>query len=553
MGAGGAGFAQGFAHTLTTLGPIIQRNQQERESLELQKKLATASLAKHEAETALITKELQSGRLFDQIMAQGVPSEGMSSPDFAPGAPFQTMAPFDPGKPEHLQYAMGQGAIGPKLRDKLISEQFERASNRSAMREFLGGMPEVGPAGQTGASPGTPPPTASAPMAAGPAQAIPVAQQGGRMVPKRSITIGSDGKASYSINNEIVKYDAKTGTIRDDNGMEQIVSYAVDPLTGQPVTDPATGQPLMTPVGAPMPSKEVLEIRQQLTGLGVDPNSPMAASVAAAIQKGKLIQDGKARDAYYEQLEAEVAKLPDAAKRATPAGAPKPMETPGVKTSIGGARKAAADKEMSEGVLKVAAETRAKIETEMKNKPLEGAAKDKYVALESIQRKSVRALELFRPEYVGKPFIDKFKGEFAKAEKLGKDYAPGALAGAMREFFGNASPEEVEFRRSILEMADDVLRARSGAAISESEYKRVTGFLAQLSDEPTTFKAAMERVVKDTTAQMESAVKLATTPASKLTPSTPEPKKKDPGKVQLGGSIRRNASGMLEYVPAGRK
>jgi hypothetical protein len=551
MGAGAGGFAQGFAHTLTTLGPIIQRNQQEREQLELQKKLATASLQKHEAETALLTRELQSGRLFDQIMAQGVPSEGMSSPDFAPGAPFQTMAPFNPGDPTHLRYADSQGALSPKLREKLIGQQVQHAQSMDFANRFMGGMPEVGPAGQTGASPGTPPPTASAPMAAGPAQAIPVAQQGGRMVPKRSITIGSDGKASYSINNEIVKYDAKTGTIRDDNGMEQMVVYAVDPLTGQPVMDPATGKELMTPVGAPMPSKEVIKLRNQIKGMGVDPNSPLAATVGAAIQKGELIADPKARDAYNEQLEAEVAALPDALKRPVAEGAPKPMETPGLKTSIGGARKTAADKEMSEGVLKVAAETRAKIETELKNKPLEGPSRDKYQAVESVQRKGVRALELFKPEYVGKPFIDKFKGEFAKAAKMGKDMAPGYLAGAMREFFGNASPEEIEFRKIVLEMGDDVLRARSGAAISEREYDRIAGFIANLSDEPTTFKTAMGRIVKESTALMESTVNLATTPASKLN-TAPEPKK-DTGKVQLGGSIRRNASGMLEYVPAGRK
>jgi hypothetical protein len=543
MGAGGAGFAQGFAQTLTTLGPIIQRNQQERESLELQKKLATASLAKHEAETKLVTLRAESLLGLRDAMTNGVQmpgSEQFDSMGLSLGQQPGERVPYDPtnaGQQRALLPMMlmadPSGAhqiIGQNMKDAAIDKRLARFG--PAFQDFAqgGGQPtqaaQVGPSIQPASGAGTPPPASGARPGLGPIQDM---DRGMEFNP-------ATGEVKLTAKRGQKDWKVETGYVDLPDGRKQLWRSWTNPVTGEVAKQ--------EPAGAPVYPQELAKYAQVAQSFGLDPKSPQFGDAIADISRAAMLPPDQQTPAM-----AALAKKYTQARPAKP-GVGSTAATPARGGTI--EEQAMADAR-TEKVLTEAATVAAKIQTELKNKPLEGAAKDKYVALESIQRKSVRALELFRPEYVGKPFIDKFKGEFAKAEKLGKDYTPGALAGAMREFFGNATPEEVEFRRSILEMADDVLRARSGAAISESEYKRVTGFLAQLSDEPTTFKAAMERVVKDTTAQMESAVKLATTPASKLAPTTPEPKKKDPGKVQLGGSIRRNASGMLEYVPAGRK
>ncbi|HYE89534.1 MAG TPA: hypothetical protein VEA38_00885 [Terriglobales bacterium] len=510
MGQMGGGFAQGFAQTLLTLGPVIQRNQQERETLELNKKLATASLQKHEAETALLTRKLQTEQGLRELLTLGVPTEGGSSPDFAEGAPFQTRTPFSMSNPQHRQLLM---AIDPEFRKEDLKGQLQNQRMTEFANQFGFGAPSatasaqppvgVGLSNPPVALPGLTPPPGMAPVRGSAAPPAPPAAQG-VTVPKRSMTMGPSGP-SLTVSQETRDVKTDTGYIDLPGGYKQLWRTITNPVTGEVMKQ--------EPVGAPILQDKLVEAGQIASTYGVKPGTPEASQAMAEIV-----------GALQLPPEQKTAALADIRKRYSASKGP-------------GIEERAQDTARTQKVITEAQTTAAKIQTELQNKPLDGPPAQKYVALESIQRKGVQALEMFRPEYVGKPFIDKFKGEFAKAEKLGPNYTPGALAGAMREFFGNATPEEVAFRRTVLELADDVLRARSGAAISETEYKRITGFLATLTDEPTTFKAAMERVVTETTDQMKTAVKLATTPASKLDP-TPKATKGDGNKgegINLGG------------------
>lgn len=53
-------------------------------------------------------------------------------------------------------------------------------------------------------------------------------------------------------------------------------------------------------------------------------------------------------------------------------------------------------------------------------------------------------------------------------------------------------PETI-FRQSLKDVSDQLLRARSGAAINESEYKRLNAMLPQPTDEPQVFAAGLKR------------------------------------------------------------
>lgn len=314
--------------------------------------------------------------------------------------------------------------------------------------------------------------------------AIPVAVEGGRVVPKRSMVIGSDGKAQFHLDGEIVKYSVQSGTIRNEDGTEQMVSYAVDPINGQPIMDQATGKPLYTPIGPPMPTKELIELHQQLKGFGVEPNSPLAAPVLAQLQRAKLIVDGKTRDAFTAQLEAEVAAAPAAMKTVAAPGTPQPMtaKTPTIKASIAGAQKTASLTDAQSAADKITAETPAKVaqaEALIKAEtPLKAAqAKDTKTATESVperpsaderkvmgdQLASIDALNqvstLYKPEYVG---------------------GVTGRVGAVRERIGAMNAREAQFRQSVNAANNAQARAFGGANLTPTEISRIE------SQQPTT-------------------------------------------------------------------
>jgi len=68
----------------------------------------------------------------------------------------------------------------------------------------------------------------------------------------------------------------------------------------------------------------------------------------------------------------------------------------------------------------------------------------------------------------------------------------GRIAGAKEATVG-LDPREVEFRATVRDMQDALLRARSGAQINEQEYRRLLRFLPDITNPPDVFRARLNR------------------------------------------------------------
>lgn len=131
--------------------------------------------------------------------------------------------------------------------------------------------------------------------------------------------------------------------------------------------------------------------------------------------------------------------------------------------------------------------------------PLTGSQAAKFDLLQSSARQANLAASTYRPEYVGKGISSFTQGLSQdmdarhRADQEKYDLVPGAYAGNFRLFLGIAHPEEVQFRRAVRDIADMLLRARSGAQINEQEYQRLKAALFQETDEPGTFVPSLAR------------------------------------------------------------
>lgn len=72
--------------------------------------------------------------------------------------------------------------------------------------------------------------------------------------------------------------------------------------------------------------------------------------------------------------------------------------------------------------------------------------------------------------------------------------------------------KEVQFRQSLGNIADTLLRLRSGAQINEKEFSRLRGLLPKATDEPKVFDAGLKRFETELSSILESKRSLATTP-----------------------------------------
>jgi len=76
--------------------------------------------------------------------------------------------------------------------------------------------------------------------------------------------------------------------------------------------------------------------------------------------------------------------------------------------------------------------------------------------------------------------------------------------------------QETIFRQSLADVKDQLLRARSGAQINETEYKRLAALLPAARDELPVFKAGLKRFKEELLGTIENKITLGTTPKSKL-------------------------------------
>jgi hypothetical protein len=125
---------------------------------------------------------------------------------------------------------------------------------------------------------------------------------------------------------------------------------------------------------------------------------------------------------------------------------------------------------VSGGVRKAAATGREAAEIARTDKPLEGEAAKAVAELTTLQAMTDDVTDLFQPDYIGQ-----WEGRW----------------GAVKQWAGNASQREVVFRRIVHDMKDQLLRARSGAAITQQEYERLSQIVPNVTDADATFQAKL--------------------------------------------------------------
>lgn len=136
--------------------------------------------------------------------------------------------------------------------------------------------------------------------------------------------------------------------------------------------------------------------------------------------------------------------------------------------------------------IKFEAERQATIErAKVGERPVEAGQRERVSKLNSALRQTGVVEANFNSSFVGKFPQTGF----------------GGLLSRGREFLGTISDEQIDFNNALEDLADLLLRARSGAQINESEYLRLRKLLPTRFNEPNVFKRKMRRFRQEATAQ----------------------------------------------------
>ena len=166
--------------------------------------------------------------------------------------------------------------------------------------------------------------------------------------------------------------------------------------------------------------------------------------------------------------------------------------------------------------------TRSREQAQLDYVRLPAELQNRYTLYSQVERDLGRINTLFRPGFVGKgfqsygPFTSVLAQMEAQHPQGGRTYVPGAIAGALRQWIGSASPEEVEFRQAVADLANTFLYARSGAQINENEFQRNKKSLVDLLDEPATFLPRLRALQANTAGQLTDILTVGSTPAKGL-------------------------------------
>jgi len=140
-------------------------------------------------------------------------------------------------------------------------------------------------------------------------------------------------------------------------------------------------------------------------------------------------------------------------------------------------------------------------------------AKD-WKAEKAVEKALGQVRSMYRPKFVGKGPFDKAQVGAAVDEAIAasgaENYLPGALMGSIRSFFNKPVEGETTFRRAALQVVDDILRARSGAAINEQEAERIKAFVFSLYDESIPFEGAFNRVLEVNQGKLQNILDVGT-------------------------------------------
>lgn len=502
-----------MAGLVDILFPAIARNKRLQEEHELNKEIATLKSklvnAQLEEGERKLRAQLAMGALINRRETQDVemPAAGQMFADAGDGSDVAPVGPVTRtvAKPPSLrELATALIQYDPKAgtdlieKDETIKQKNReldlRAEHQKAMMPLLqrmmgggGGGAGAAVSGMAAPGGGAPEPTMTGPgeatlgaVATGPPGGSP---GGPQLTFKPTLNLDKDGNMSVSIAGERTQFQLQHQDVTLPDGRTQKVEIVYDPTSGRVVN--------RYPLGQPASPEFMRKAEEVVKGLGVERGSPLFARMVTEV----LASAGLPPEDQAQTLRSMQGIAARARGRGQGAGAPMGSEE---RLDIGAAMDAADARRTRQAASQAAASTGAKIATERAEDAPTGTEAQRLNMLKSAERQADQIKALYRPEFVGKGFTayrDRLKKDVetqAAAAAKGQ-YTPGAIAGAIREFVGTAAPGEVEFRRSVNDVADSILRARSGAQINEQEFRRMIAMLFSVFDEPATFVAGLDR------------------------------------------------------------
>ena len=491
----GAGFSQGLSGVLTSGLPLLIQQRlseaklkQDEEELKVRKKLVEAQAEHLQTQSAKSLREAmvagQLGQAFEAMGGKEI-AGGEAGPPFAE-------TPTPKGKLARLLAEGGQAKEALGLFPELT--QGDPGALEGRLRNVMTTLGAGGGQGMPGGAGGAPA------VGGGPAGA-----GGPQMTFKPTINLDKQGNVSVSIAGQPTNFELKHFQRRMPDGREQLMQGVWDPTNGRYVTPPE-------PIGAPAYPEAIQRFGLALSeGYGLKPGTPVYQAALGEMLMVQGLPDESKQQALQEldqKLKRIVQHVQPTATgaEARPAGLGAP--------DIAGARRRGEEAKTAETErLAGARERGARAE-----QALQGADRVKYEMLVGAERQGDLVAKLFRPEFVGKGFsagLTRAWNEQEGAARKGR-YVPGGLAGALREWFGSASPEEIQFRRATADVADQILRARSGAQINEREYERLKKMLFRVTDEPATFLPALARFREELGHQIDDVLSTASKSAGQL-------------------------------------
>jgi hypothetical protein len=532
MGNSGGSFANSFANTLLQGMQAQQQIAAQQADLKTKRDLADAALKYHQAQTADIERK---ARVAVALHARMLPQNVQTATDES--GSYTNMQQEAPplSENERLAYAAAAGDFSGVLSaTKPVAFKPGEGIGFTQPGAAVEPQPAPIPAWIKNLVPGGGAPAMGEPspvaggggLGSAQPEAVPTPAGGAQMrfVP----TIKYDGKTgNYSVDlaGKETQFQLSHQTMKGPNG-DQIIESVFDPISGRVVN--------RYPIGVPVSHDLQQKIESAVAGMvppGMDRTSPVFQRAVAAVSAATLLSPAL-QDQRLAGIEQELRSLP----APTSLGVVTEGKVKAKAAGEGGVTPGAGS--LSEAITKAKAlevqttgeKEAATIQAKNANEPPNAAAQNKITMLNSVDRQIGLVEKNFNPAFVGKGFSkldDALAAQFAKQEAAtpfgSNKYQSGALRGQLREFFGQGTGAEYEFRAALLDASDLLLRARSGAQINEQEYTRLKGTLPNLTDEPDVFVTKMKRFRAEAKAQIKDSLKLGSTSSRDLLKELDQP------------------------------
>lgn len=502
-------FTGGFARGALGVWQAAQEAKSLRERLDIEKRIADSRSKLFDAQIEDLQRRAQSGEGLRALLTRTQPVLEKMPEDIESfvqsGSRLRPEFPSFRQEPRPSTTQERAEAIAPGF-PKEAAEMIGQEQARAAMFEHLERRRRGATTGPSPAGPALPsgigvPPEPPAPTAVGPPLAMNLLSAPAFFadMPRELWTTNysATGDVSFTIRDDPESYTAHYETLPAGPGMSQ---------KWEIVSGSRRGPVHRAPFGPPMPNETLQRAQVMLQGIYELAPSTALFDRSAPILAAILSADKDAQPGLLKRFETKLkTAVSDIARGGQQAGAlgPEPLGSEPLSTALEEARQARE------------AEQRRMEQMRRAEAPLQGAEKTRFEILQSAERSAQLVVELFDPRFVGKGF-QAFREAFHKQAEVARrgQYASGAIFGALREWLGTGSPEEIQFRRALADLQDQVLRARSGAQIREEEFARLTAFIGRLTDEPATFTPSMQRFLGEITQQIEDLLDVATlTPA----------------------------------------